>query len=132
MVQRFKDVNYVQGFQFSRELLQHLINEREHKLYSIPSSLDEMRDENNQLNTQNIEFICSEPESVSMHSNINGLFKSWQKLIKVYRNGGADGEDSEDEEESQLISLAHYDVLAENITKLIASRPSWSQMEIGR
>ena len=135
MVQRFKDINYVQGFQFSRELLEHLISEREYKLYQIPSTLDEMRDENNQLNTQNIEYICSEPESVSMHSNINNLFKAWQKLIKVYRNGGTDGEvdDSDEEEDSQLVSLAHYDVLAENITKLVANRPSWApHMEFGR
>jgi hypothetical protein len=31
-----------------------------------------------------------------------------------------------------VVTLAHYDVLAENITKLIANRPSWTESEIGR
>jgi hypothetical protein len=35
-----------------------------------------------------------------MHQNINNLFKAWQKLIKVYRNGSVDGEDSDGDDGS--------------------------------
>jgi hypothetical protein len=52
-------------------------------------------------------------------------------LIRVYRNGGTDA-DSDDDDDSQLVSLAHYDVLAENLCQLVAQRPSWTETEFGR
>lgn len=68
--------------------------------------------------------------------NINNLFKQWQSLVKVYRAGGGPEEDDdeqdeersdrdEEDQEGRLISAAHYDVMAEVVTKLLANRPSW-------
>lgn len=50
----------------------------------------------------------------------------------MYRNGGL--EDDEDEpsdpeedrdQETGVITAAHYDVMAEVVTKLLVNRPSW-------
>jgi len=65
------------------------------------------------------------------------LFREWQSLIKTYRGGGSSNEKDEgqDEDEAErsdeqeddggLVSAAHYDVMSEVITKLLANRPSW-------
>lgn len=65
------------------------------------------------------------------------MFREWQSLIKTYRAGGSSNEKDEgqDEDETErsdeqdddggLVSAAHYDVMSEVITKLLANRPSW-------
>lgn len=77
---------------------------------------------------------CQEPESISQVEDINELFKQWQSLVKIYRAGGRpdddnnnddDGSDQEQMDDERLITTAHYDVMAEVVTKLLANRPSW-------
>jgi len=55
-------------------------------------------------------------------------------LIKIYRHGGQGNLDNNDgdssngqqtDEDAQLVSAAHFDVLAECITKLVGSKPDW-------
>ena len=65
------------------------------------------------------------------------MFREWHSLIKTYRAGGSSNEKDEgqDEDEAErsdeqdddggLVSAAHYDVMSEVITKLLANRPSW-------
>lgn len=75
-----------------------------------------------------------------MHQNINALFKQWHRVIKIYRNGGSanlesnDGDSSngqQSDNDALLVSAAHFDVLAECITKLIGSKPEWLTKELG-
>ena len=35
-----------------------------------------------------MEFVCEDPESVSMQLPINELFTNWNKLISAFRTGG--------------------------------------------
>ena len=76
--------------------------------------------------------VCEEPESIAQHQNINQLFNQWQKLVKTYRSGGGSASTGEDlgddvdesqdqiQDEALVVTMAHYDVLAECMTKLMA------------
>ena len=57
------------------------------------------------------------------------VFKSLQDIVRKYRgkceeDGSDDEEESGDEEQPMFASAAHYDVLAESITKLVSVRPT--------
>ena len=130
LIQSVKTLGYVQGFYFSRQLLMHLVASKQDKLTIARNQDDDLND------------ICDEPESIEQHQNVNRLFNQWQKLIKVYRSGGGSapgGDDlGDDMDESQdqiendelVVTMAHFDVLAECMTKLIAQRPEWIGKDI--
>ena len=108
---------------------------KQDKIISIPSTAILESEEGAGSNK---EICCQEPESVAQLQSIQGVFSAWLKLIKLYRNGGApltkddsaltDGSESDSgldaSPEDALVSSAHFDVLAEAITKLTAHRPS--------
>jgi len=52
-------------------------------------------------------------------NNINTVFEQWQRIIKLYRGNEFRDEDISDEETQECSTAAHFDVLAESITKLI-------------
>ena len=66
-------MGYVQGFYFSRQLLMHLLTQKEEKLAISRNQDDDLND------------VCEEPESIAQHQKINRLFNQWQKLIKIFR-----------------------------------------------
>ena len=58
---------------------------------------------------------------MSLHEGINQFFKQWQSAIKLYRGGGLEEEEEpEEDEEGNNTTAAHFDVLAESMTRLIA------------
>ena len=108
LIKSKEEQNYTQGFHQSRQYLDLLLSENSNNL-KIKS------------NGKNL-------ENPSQMDNINMVFKSFQDIIKKYR--GKSGEDESDnseeseEEEVRFASAAHYDVLAESITKLVSVRPT--------
>jgi hypothetical protein len=61
--------------------------------------------------------MIADESVLSQRDAINNVFANWQRVIKDFRGAQED----EDEEESQT-THAHFDLLAESITKLVTVR----------
>lgn len=70
---------------------------------------------------------------MSLHENVNQYFKNWQYIIKLYRGGGVYLEENgQEEEDDNNTTAAHFDVLAESITKLMAFKSASSSDQNSR
>lgn len=98
MLKEKKDVNYTQGFHFSRQLLSHLVD-KQNRLEIEPVSQEDINDICKV--EADLDYQDQNVEELSQKHQINSIFKQWQKVIRLYRGGNETDNMDEDEEASQ-------------------------------